>query len=723
MRRFNYVDKKRKIVNYDGYFNRHMNEYLYEEIPEYGVKKINMQSLKIFSLIPKMDGDNVSSTGIMVGKVQSGKTSNFLSLISLAFDNGFDIAIVIGGNKKNLLKQNTDRIKKAFENTKENVYIVTSNQIRENTYKNFERLFTGKGNYKIIFTVLKNDQAHISKVKKFIFEKSKLLSNMPTIIIDDEGDQASLNVKRYQKKESTTYSSLKGLRNSINKHCFISVTATPQANLLVAKSDILSPDFIGLIYPGEGYCGLDTFHANNDEKYIKKIDSKENVFLEDSGVPESFYRALADFIVGICVRIYKGDVGHYSMLIHPSAKVKDHKVVYNKVSEIVYSSWLEKIQHRNDISFNNFISKHIEPAYYRFISDDVKLPSLDKIISKLPDFCQFFGEVKEINSKTSFSTNVNPIAKYNIYIGGEMLGRGITIPGLSVTYIFRIAKSKSNVDTLEQRARWFGYRNIPKNSYLDICRVYTTDDIKRYFNSIYNHEEDLWDTLEYAERNNIPAKNMKRLFLLEDNKLQLTRKSVGKTKREYKSRWKYQYYFQNIEEYSVNNWDVLKSFLSNKKSEIINIVGSSNHLLYRDISFADLLENALSKYMFPKREGSLDLAYFNKLHFLIEKYKFETNVNILIMRYETGERRTLQSDFKISQLMQGRGSKDINLVSQGIKYPGDKHLFENDKNIQLQIHKVYATNTTQDKFSPTLAIRLPYKLVYALNKYLSVEEM
>ena len=79
---------------------------------------------------------------------------------------------------------------------------------------------------------------------------------MPTIIIDDEGDQATLNTKKYskdKKKMSTIYEAVLNLKNRIKKHCFISVTATPQANILIDTLDLLSPDFGVLVYPGTGY--------------------------------------------------------------------------------------------------------------------------------------------------------------------------------------------------------------------------------------------------------------------------------------------------------------------------------------------------------------------------------------------------------------------------------------------------------------------------------------
>ena len=54
--------------------------------------------------------------------------------------------------------------------------------------------------------------------------------------------------------------------------------------------------------------------------------------------------------------------------------------------------------------------------------------------------------------------------KYGILIGGDMLGRGITIDGLTVSYLTRDTVSgKGNIDTILQRARWLGYRKIEFN--------------------------------------------------------------------------------------------------------------------------------------------------------------------------------------------------------------------------------------------------------------------
>jgi hypothetical protein len=52
--------------------------------------------------------------GMLLGKVQSGKTRTFISILALAFDNGFDIAIVLTKNSRALMEQTTKRLTSEF---------------------------------------------------------------------------------------------------------------------------------------------------------------------------------------------------------------------------------------------------------------------------------------------------------------------------------------------------------------------------------------------------------------------------------------------------------------------------------------------------------------------------------------------------------------------------------------------------------------------------------
>ena len=69
------------------------------------------------------------------------------------------------------------------------------------------------------------------------------LQRVPTLIIDDEGDQAGLNTLVNQGEESTTYRRLLTLKRCFPHHSYLQYTATPQAPLLISIVDVLSPSF------------------------------------------------------------------------------------------------------------------------------------------------------------------------------------------------------------------------------------------------------------------------------------------------------------------------------------------------------------------------------------------------------------------------------------------------------------------------------------------------
>jgi hypothetical protein len=52
--------------------------------------------------------------GTLLGKVQSGKTRTFISILALAFDNDCDIAIVLTKNSRALIEQTAKRLNSEF---------------------------------------------------------------------------------------------------------------------------------------------------------------------------------------------------------------------------------------------------------------------------------------------------------------------------------------------------------------------------------------------------------------------------------------------------------------------------------------------------------------------------------------------------------------------------------------------------------------------------------
>lgn len=695
----------------DGFFRNNVErQMLADDMSHAAIDSVFSNAVRILSHCPNPNiQEELSETGIVIGKVQSGKTSNFISVLALAFDNGYDIAIVLGGNTLDLLKQNASRITSAFNVDSEKLTVLKTNDNKSliNPARIKEFLENGR---KIIIVGLKHNK-HIDQIAE-IFGNS-YLSDKSVLIIDDEGDQATLNTKAYRNSISKTYGSVLNLKSKLKSHCFLSITATPQANILIETFDQLSPDFGELVYPGEGYCGLQEFHGENCDKHIYEIPASEPNLLDDPGVPQSVYKAMAMFFVGNAIRHSRGDMGNHAMLIHPSQKKYDHRIVESKIQTIL-DEWKSKaktkLAGKRDISYTSLHNLLME-AYSSFVTDGVICVPFESLESTILQRIKACSPVLVCNSDENAGENAKHY-KTNIFVGGNLVERGITIKGLAVTYITRRAKGKSNVDNTEQRARWFGY----KAHYLDVCRVFTTKDIKDDFSSIFEHDEDMWASIERAQERGIPFKEMPRIFKLARSAfLSLTRKNVARTENFALSEWKPQRYFMSDKQTAAANIAVISDFRQlhrdsivvekHNKVQVHAVLGNQNyHVLYKEM---------LSKLDYVNGEV-LNKQYFSLLNEALEKLGFTPAVDIYWVRDEEHSTRKILTDGSIQQLFQGRNPN----LSSPLYYEGDRSLADKEpEHIQLQIHLVKPTNLSEiDFYAPVLALYIPDSCARELEK-------
>lgn len=697
-----YVDRDPNVwaISLDGMYSQHIRKYLsLTGIPEEGVSTIFSNAAKILSYCPNPNNKSVQQeTGIVIGKVQSGKTSNFISLISMAFDNGYDITIVLGGTKKPLLKQNSDRIKEYFHDVKDSVYVLNSNEnsdhLNEDNIKGFIRR-----EKKVIIVGLKSVK-QITTINQIF--KNNSLSEKPILIIDDEGDEFSLNTKVKQKKESSTYSAIMDLKGTLQKHCYVSVTATPQANLLIGKIDKLSPDFGVLVPPGEGYCGLDVFHS--DEKYTITIPENEEPLI-DVGIPPSLKKALAMFFVACAIQSYRTRrKDRLSMLIHISQYKKDHELEYQKVNELI-KEWMQKTSNKKDVSYKSVydIMKEAHAEYSK--GNILDFPCFDEIEDEII-FAINNSHVHKINGDNTLNGE-DDFYEYNVYVGGTMLGRGLTIKGLCVTYITRTGKNSSNVDTVQQRARWFGY----KTKYLDLCRIFAVSKILNEFSDIRDHEEDLWQTIEMTNSQGMDFKNMPRIFSLSDS-LRPTRTSVAEVESYTFYSWIKQRIFQDDGAYAQSNANVLEKFKSdnNDKLEVVQRQVGAPFKILRDVNFFSVYQDVLKKFIFPE-SSKLNQGILAKLCQLMKNKGLDPRIDVIWMRDGITSKHPVKKDTKtISNYFVGRSPKDL---SKPANYEGDDKEFIRSNTMQLQIHMI--EDKASGFVSPTLAIYLPNEIISKLT--------
>ena len=474
-----------------------------------------------------------SRTGLVVGYVQSGKTLSFTTVTALANDNGFGIVIVIAGMTNELSKQSHQRLLAAlgvdepfsrwadfFEPTIESCSAIR-NVLMEAREEESEQ-----GERRTVLITLKKNHAHLRNLAN-VFAALGDAVHVPTLIIDDEADQASLNTLVKDGDLSTTYKRILDLRALLPQHTFLQYTATPQAPILINLIDILSPDFAILLNPGPGYVGGRKFFSDNAEQIVdippNEIPTKENEIREP---PESLLYALRLFFVGVASGLIRWGLkspnrgpSNRSMMVHPARETISHKQ---------YHIWVEAIR---TLWIDMLFLPETDPDRRQLLEEfRTAHANLSRTVDDLETFEQISGylrsairktDVRLVNSLADADRDIKWTRTYPwILVGGQVLDRGFTVEGLTVTYMPR-GPGVGNADTIQQRARFLGY----KQAYLGYCRVFLEPAVTSLYTAYVRHEEDMRRSLLAHIDSGQPLSKFRRVFLL-DRKFRPTRQSV-----------------------------------------------------------------------------------------------------------------------------------------------------------------------------------------------------
>ena len=480
--------------------------------------------------ISPMDGAG-QETGLVVGYVQSGKTMSFETATALARDNGFQMVIIVAGSSNPLLDQSTGRLRSDLrldDSGRARSWIHLQNPERDDsliqTLRDVFEDWRDEGTpdeYKmtVLVTVLKHHR-RLGNLTELV--QAVGVESVPVLIIDDEADQASLNTQVAQGEESTTYRRLMALREALPLHSYLQYTATPQAPLLISIVDSLSPNFVEVLTPGDAYVGGRDFFADNQSlvRTIPPGDVPTNANTLPAP-PDSLLEALRIFMVGVAAGLMQGgNRGNRSMLVHPSHRTAQHQEYYNWVREI-FEDWKSILGLPDADPDKQELIEELRAAYDD-LAETVEdgLPAFDELA---PTFRFAFRRTRllEVNARAGRTPEVDWGSAYGwILVGGQAMDRGFTIEGLTVTYMPR-GIGVGNADTVQQRARFFGY----KRGYLGFCRVYLEQSTHRAFERYVEHEEDMRGQLEDIRDSGRSLNDWKRAFLL-DNALRPCRHSV-----------------------------------------------------------------------------------------------------------------------------------------------------------------------------------------------------
>ena len=453
-----------------------------EDFPEVRRKAAQVTGrLPAPDVIPGPGQPTIHHNGLILGRIQAGKTNAMIATSALAIDSGYKLVVVLTSDNTWLYEQTVGRFKKALLG-------VTCAGMYEWAGKR-SQIVSGLKTGGVVMVTTKN-QARLKDLADFL--DSIGVSEVPALIFDDEADQASLdtNARNPDALPSTINQLITNLRDLFRVSGFVQVTATPQALFLLDQLSPYRPDFIVVIDPGEGYIGGDVYFTEVS-KYLVPVSFNEIIYLKGAAaltLPPGLRRALCTFFIGASSKLMIKDSDPYSCLIHISLKTDDHDRVRDLVQG--YISELTAALHGPEADRDtDGVRGALQEAYDDLLTTATDLPPLDEILLTLA------GLISSTDVQVLNSVNAEKQARYdtpyNILIGGTKLGRGVTIQGLLVTYYGRESRTPQ-MDTVQQHARMYGYRSAN----LPLSRIFLPGQLAQYFRDINLSENELREWLK-----------------------------------------------------------------------------------------------------------------------------------------------------------------------------------------------------------------------------------
>lgn len=662
-------------------------------------------------------------TGLVVGYVQSGKTLSFTTVVALARDNAIPLVIVIAGTSEPLFNQTRDRLSEELCIDDDDIppsWMHISNPelanegIVSQIFRNWrDPEVIQEHPATLLMTVMKQHQ----RLKNLNDLLARLdLRGIPAIIVDDEADQASLNTGVNQGNESRTYERLLEIKASIPNHTFLQYTATPQATLLINIIDALSPNFVEVLEPGAGYVGGTQFFGA-DRRFARTIPaadipSKANPI---TTTPPSLLEALAFFFVSVAAGLIEGwskSNPNRSMLVHPSRTTQEHFQYYQSIRGVI-TDWHSLLTGPETEPDRRELIEVFQAAYNDLATTADNLPSFDEVLLRLPKALNS-TQVREVNRRTGRKSP--PIEWKQAYawvlVGGQQMDRGFTVRELSVTYMPR-GTGVGNADTLQQRARFFGY----KERYLGHCRLYLENAALMAFRDYVEHEEEMRQELISIQNSGMPLSTWKRKFIL-DPSLRPCRANVIQhdfARGNFGNDWFYPAMVKMSAEAIAANNNALDVFIRTLRFEpdtsYLSDQIAQQHLVADGVPLKDVVENLLVNY---RIQDATDSAKFVGLMLQFEK-ALERNggelARVYQMRPGYTASRTIDDNGRIPSI--GALQQGPTRSPTGYSYPGDRD-FRDRERVSVQIHHFDllegAPSVVVRQNAPVLAIWVPQRM-------------
>ena len=462
---------------------------------------VDNRSNRIVSLLSRPGADQIRTRGLVLGHVQSGKTTSFMSVIAKAADAGYRMFIVLSGVTDNLRSQTQARLDQVLvgdESDERTRWRWLTEPDQDFAYSAFYAPNMLRDDGSRIVAVVKKNPYRLRRLATFLEGAGEpVLRSCPILLIDDEADQATINVA-----QRTRVSRINALIRRIlsqPKVAYVAYTATPFANLLINPTDyadLYPRNFIVDLEPPDDYFGtekifgrapLDATDDFSDDgldivRPVSDADvaavrpaSRNAVATWSPSVPDSLAEALRWFVLVTAARRARdGRASNSTMLVHTSMLTAAHSALQQCIRP--YFDRLAQAVGTGDGSVLTILEQQWTDETGRVPAAVFQLPDVPwmEVRRHLGDVLADLRVLVD-NYQSADRLSYPPDDPQTIVaIGGNTLSRGLTLEGLVCSYFVRSANA---YDTLLQMGRWFGYRP----GYGDLVRIWMTADLEGWF--------------------------------------------------------------------------------------------------------------------------------------------------------------------------------------------------------------------------------------------------
>jgi molybdopterin-guanine dinucleotide biosynthesis protein len=468
---------------------------------EESIESLDAASTKVVALLDHPKTRSFSTKGLVVGYVQSGKTTNFTAVMAKAADRGYKLFIVLAGIHNGLRRQTQRRLVQQLVEPNPSRWMQLTDPDKDFTAPANAAAYFAKTNKQHVLCVIKKNPRVLRKFRDWLDTAAEYLKDCPALIIDDEADQATVATK-------TINPLICEILGKLPKSAYVGYTATPFANLLIdpAAKDLYPEHFIVNLPKPPGHFGTEVLfgrgvldgedpeevpdgwdmirEVSEDEISHVRPASRADADVFQPAVDGSLREAVLYFwLTTAARRVRKTGNPHSTMLIHTSVNT----VVHNSFKAPLEAAkrHIENGLRADDPRVHEELRSIWKAETARVAAEDFGEQPVDyeSLRTHLPDVIRDCRVIMD-NSSSRDRLDYESGSVVAIAVGGNTLSRGLTLEGLAVSYFVRAV---SAYDTLLQMGRWFGYRH----GYADLPRIWMTAELRDWFRHVATVESEM----------------------------------------------------------------------------------------------------------------------------------------------------------------------------------------------------------------------------------------